>query len=211
MAFSPGTMHSPETKSHRTWWGAASPILNDTPVVCIYTSYNRNHGVGSNIAQSGESTRYSSKGSIEPEKTSVAELGESASQLLVDFYMYTQRYLTWVRSECHVGGFCGGKEMLHGIGLWPMVLRRCLTEMSIHPPLVRVIYGWLVLWLAASMGWVICSTDIKSACLQGTCMQLEWNIYITPQRSWCHRRIHLEIKEMPVWPQQCRPPILWQH
>ena len=41
MAFSPGTEHSPEIHSYRTWWGAASPILNDTPVV--YTSYNRTH------------------------------------------------------------------------------------------------------------------------------------------------------------------------
>ena len=39
VAFSPGTAHSPEIQSYRTWWGAASPILNDTPVV--YTSYNR--------------------------------------------------------------------------------------------------------------------------------------------------------------------------
>ena len=39
MAFSPGTAHSPEIQSYRTWWGAASPILNDTPVV--YTTYNR--------------------------------------------------------------------------------------------------------------------------------------------------------------------------
>ena len=31
LLFSPGT--------YRTWWGAASPILNDTPVV--YTTYNR--------------------------------------------------------------------------------------------------------------------------------------------------------------------------
>ena len=37
MAFSPGTVHSLEIQSYRTWWGAASPILNDTPVV--YTSY----------------------------------------------------------------------------------------------------------------------------------------------------------------------------
>ena len=43
VAFSPGTAHSPEIQSYRTWWGAASPILNDTPVVYIYTSYNRNH------------------------------------------------------------------------------------------------------------------------------------------------------------------------
>ena len=43
VAFSPGTAHSPEIQSYRTWWGAASPILNDTPVVCIYTSYNRTH------------------------------------------------------------------------------------------------------------------------------------------------------------------------
>ena len=41
VAFSPGTAHSPEIQSHRTWWGAASPILKDTPVV--YTSYNRTH------------------------------------------------------------------------------------------------------------------------------------------------------------------------
>ena len=36
VAFSPGTAHSPEILSYRTWWGAASPILNDTPVVYIY-------------------------------------------------------------------------------------------------------------------------------------------------------------------------------
>ena len=41
VAFIPGTAHSPEIQSSRTWWGAASPILNDTPVV--YTSYNRTH------------------------------------------------------------------------------------------------------------------------------------------------------------------------
>ena len=45
VAFSPGTAHSPEIQSYRTWWGATSPILNDTPVVYIYiyiyTSYNR--------------------------------------------------------------------------------------------------------------------------------------------------------------------------
>ena len=40
VAFSPGTAHSPEIQSYRTWWGAASPILNDTPVVYIY---NRTH------------------------------------------------------------------------------------------------------------------------------------------------------------------------
>ena len=39
VAFSPGTAHSPAIQSYRTWWGAASPILNDTPVV--YTSDNR--------------------------------------------------------------------------------------------------------------------------------------------------------------------------
>ena len=39
VAFSPGTAHSPEIQSYRTWWGAASLILNDTPVV--YTTYNR--------------------------------------------------------------------------------------------------------------------------------------------------------------------------
>ena len=43
VAFSPGTVHSPEIQSHRMWWGAASSILNETPVVCIYTSYNRTH------------------------------------------------------------------------------------------------------------------------------------------------------------------------
>ena len=37
VAFSPGTTRSPEIQSYKTWWGAASPILNDTPVV--YTSY----------------------------------------------------------------------------------------------------------------------------------------------------------------------------
>ena len=41
VAFSPGTTHSPESQSYRTWWGAASPILNDTPVVYKYTFYNR--------------------------------------------------------------------------------------------------------------------------------------------------------------------------
>ena len=47
VAFSPGTAHSPEIQSYRTWWGAASPILNDTPVVYIYiyiyASNNRTH------------------------------------------------------------------------------------------------------------------------------------------------------------------------
>ena len=43
VAFNPGTTHSPELQSYIMWWGAASPILNDTPVVCIYTSYNRTH------------------------------------------------------------------------------------------------------------------------------------------------------------------------
>ena len=43
VVFSPGTAHSPEIQSYRTWWGAASLILNDSPVVCIYTSYNRTH------------------------------------------------------------------------------------------------------------------------------------------------------------------------
>ena len=42
VAFNQGTAHSPEIQSYRMWWGAASPILNDTPVVCIYTSYNTN-------------------------------------------------------------------------------------------------------------------------------------------------------------------------
>ena len=47
----PGTAHSPKIQSYRMWWDAASPKLNDTPVVCIYiyiyiyiyTSYNRTH------------------------------------------------------------------------------------------------------------------------------------------------------------------------
>ena len=43
VAFNPGTAHTPEIQFYRMWWGAASPILNDTPVVCIYTSYNRTH------------------------------------------------------------------------------------------------------------------------------------------------------------------------
>ena len=49
VAFSPGTVHSQEIRSYRTWWGATLPILNDTPVIyiyiCIYmhiyTSFNR--------------------------------------------------------------------------------------------------------------------------------------------------------------------------
>ena len=36
VAFSPGTAHSSEIQSYRTWWGAASPILNYTPVIYIY-------------------------------------------------------------------------------------------------------------------------------------------------------------------------------
>ena len=43
VTFNPGTAHSSDVQSYRMWWGAASPILNDTPVVCIYTSYNRTH------------------------------------------------------------------------------------------------------------------------------------------------------------------------
>ena len=43
VAFNLGTAHFPEIQSYRVWRGAASPILNDTPVVCIYTSYNRTH------------------------------------------------------------------------------------------------------------------------------------------------------------------------
>ena len=43
VAFNPGIAHSPELQSCRMWLGAASPIPNDTPVVCIYTSYNRTH------------------------------------------------------------------------------------------------------------------------------------------------------------------------
>ena len=41
VAFNPGTAQSPEIQSYRMWWGAASPVLNDTPVVYIYMSYNR--------------------------------------------------------------------------------------------------------------------------------------------------------------------------
>ena len=36
VAFSPGTVHFPEIQSYRTWWGAASPTLNDTPVIYTY-------------------------------------------------------------------------------------------------------------------------------------------------------------------------------
>ena len=43
VAFKPGTAHSPEIQSYRMWWGAASPILNVAPVLCIYMSYNRTH------------------------------------------------------------------------------------------------------------------------------------------------------------------------
>ena len=43
VAFNPGTVHSPEIQFYRMWWGAASPMLNDTPVACKYTSYNRTH------------------------------------------------------------------------------------------------------------------------------------------------------------------------
>ena len=43
VAFNPGAAHSPDIQSYRMWWGAVSPILNDTPVVFIYTSYNRTH------------------------------------------------------------------------------------------------------------------------------------------------------------------------
>ena len=49
VAFNPGTAHSPEIQSYRMWWGAASPKLNDTPVVCIYTSYNRTHIENANM------------------------------------------------------------------------------------------------------------------------------------------------------------------
>ena len=52
VAFNPGTAHSPEIQSYRIWWGAASPILNDTPVVCIYKSYNRTHVVMEIVWQS---------------------------------------------------------------------------------------------------------------------------------------------------------------
>ena len=43
VAFNSGAAHSPDIQSYRMWWGAVSPILNDTPFVCIYTSYNRTH------------------------------------------------------------------------------------------------------------------------------------------------------------------------
>ena len=43
VAFNPGIAQSPEIQPYRMWWGAASPILNDTPVVCIHTCYNRTH------------------------------------------------------------------------------------------------------------------------------------------------------------------------
>ena len=36
-----GNRALPKSQSYRLWWGAASPILNNTPCVCIYTSYNR--------------------------------------------------------------------------------------------------------------------------------------------------------------------------
>ena len=36
VAFSPGTAHSPEIQSYRTWWGAASPILSEWHSRCIY-------------------------------------------------------------------------------------------------------------------------------------------------------------------------------
>ena len=43
VASNPGNAHSPEIQIYKMWLGAASPILNDTPVVCIYTSYNKTH------------------------------------------------------------------------------------------------------------------------------------------------------------------------
>ena len=51
VTFSPGTAHSPEIQSYRTWWGAASPILNDTPVVYIrpITTHKRNAYIYMNI------------------------------------------------------------------------------------------------------------------------------------------------------------------
>ena len=33
---------TPPKHSYRLWWGAASPLLNDTPCVWICTSYNQN-------------------------------------------------------------------------------------------------------------------------------------------------------------------------
>ena len=32
---------TPQKQSYRLWWGAASPILNITPCVCIYTPLTR--------------------------------------------------------------------------------------------------------------------------------------------------------------------------
>ena len=43
LTFNPGIAHCPDIQSYRMWWGATSPILNDTPVVCIYTSYDKTH------------------------------------------------------------------------------------------------------------------------------------------------------------------------
>ena len=42
MAFNTGAVHSENSPIDRLWSGAASPIPNDTPCVCIYTSYNPN-------------------------------------------------------------------------------------------------------------------------------------------------------------------------
>ena len=57
VAFNPGTAHAPEIQSNRMWCGAASPILNDTPVVCIYTYYNRNYKVNIYIYKQRDSGR----------------------------------------------------------------------------------------------------------------------------------------------------------
>ena len=49
VAFSPGTAHSPEIQSYRTWWGAASPTLNDIPVICIYTLLTQIFWMGTKV------------------------------------------------------------------------------------------------------------------------------------------------------------------
>ena len=33
---------TPKTQSYRLWWGAASPILNDTPCVCTHKNIGFN-------------------------------------------------------------------------------------------------------------------------------------------------------------------------
>ena len=43
VAFNQETAHCPEIRSYIMWWGAPLTILNDTPVACTYSSYNRTH------------------------------------------------------------------------------------------------------------------------------------------------------------------------